>query len=45
MKVTIFNQEAWEQKLLQFLAISRLPFQLVEHPEFHQLINLARLAL
>lgn len=32
------------EKLLTFLAVSRLPFQLVEHPEFHGLLEMARLA-
>lgn len=33
------------EKLLTFLAVSRLPFQLVEHPEFHGLLEMAQLAL
>ena len=40
----VFTQEAWEEKIIKFLTISRLPFQLIEHPEFHGLIEMARLA-
>ncbi|EED14180.1 conserved hypothetical protein [Talaromyces stipitatus ATCC 10500] len=40
----VFTQEVWERKLLRLLAISRLPFQFIEHPEFHEVISLSRLA-
>jgi hypothetical protein len=39
-----FTQEAWEEKLLTFLTVARLPFQLIEHPEFHNLIQMAQSA-
>ncbi|KAJ5316477.1 hypothetical protein N7476_006784 [Penicillium atrosanguineum] len=39
-----FTQEAWEEKLLTFLTVSRLPFRLIEHPEFHYLIQIAQCA-
>jgi hypothetical protein len=39
-----FTQEAWEEKLLTFLTVARLPFRLVEHPEFHSLIRMAQCA-
>ncbi|CEO59598.1 hypothetical protein PMG11_04270 [Penicillium brasilianum] len=34
-----FSQEAWEDKLLQFITINRLPFNLVKHPTFRDLIS------
>jgi hypothetical protein len=34
-----FSQQAWEDKVLQFIAINRLPFNLVEHPTFRDLIS------
>lgn len=39
-----FTQEVWEHKLLKLLTISRLPFQFIEHPEFHDVISYARCA-
>ncbi|KAJ5853100.1 hypothetical protein N7534_005643 [Penicillium rubens] len=39
-----FSQERWEQGLLTFIADTRLPFQLVEHPAFHKLIQQAQSA-
>jgi hypothetical protein len=43
-RATTFTQEAWEQKLLQLLTLSRLPFQFIEHPQFREIISFARLA-
>lgn len=40
----VFSQEVWEQNLLKLLTVSRLPFQFIEHPEFHDVISFARLA-
>ncbi|KAJ5318395.1 hypothetical protein N7476_004815 [Penicillium atrosanguineum] len=40
----VFTQEAWEEKLLTFLRVARLPFRLIEHPEFHNLIKMAQSA-
>ncbi|KAJ5310940.1 uncharacterized protein N7443_003401 [Penicillium atrosanguineum] len=40
-----FSQEIWEEKLLTFLTVARLPFRLIEHPEFHRLIRIAQSAL
>ncbi|KAJ5316467.1 hypothetical protein N7476_006774 [Penicillium atrosanguineum] len=39
-----FSQEIWEEKLLTFLTVARLPFRLIEHPEFHRLIRIAQSA-
>ncbi|KAJ5557712.1 hypothetical protein N7513_003298 [Penicillium frequentans] len=39
-----FTQEAWEDKLLQFITINRLPFNLVEHPTFRDLVSLSQSA-
>lgn len=39
-----FSQEAWEEKLLTFLTVARLPFRLIEHHEFHSLIRMAQSA-
>lgn len=36
-----FTQEAWEANLLRFITDSRLPFQILEHPDFHHLIYMA----
>ncbi|KAF4200160.1 hypothetical protein CNMCM8927_003836 [Aspergillus lentulus] len=40
----VFTQEVWEHKLLKFLTISQLPFQFIERPDSHDVINFARLA-
>lgn len=42
--VAEFSQESWEQALLTFIADTRLPFQLVEHPAFHKLVQHAQSA-
>ncbi|KAG0160396.1 hypothetical protein PDIDSM_7924 [Penicillium digitatum] len=34
-----FLQEDWEEDLLQFLTLNRLPFHLIEHPSFKRIIN------
>lgn len=39
-----FSQWAWEQQLLRFITITRLPFNLIEHPQFHNLIRMAQSA-
>ncbi|KAG0157822.1 hypothetical protein PDIDSM_5332, partial [Penicillium digitatum] len=36
-----FLQEDWEEDLLQFLTLNRLPFHLIEHPSFKRIINKA----
>jgi hypothetical protein len=41
---SLFTQELWEEQLVSFIAVSQLPFQLVEHPQFRSLIKLAQLA-
>lgn len=40
----VFDQGVWEHKLLKLLTTSCLPFQFVEHPEFHDVISYARCA-
>jgi hypothetical protein len=40
----VFTQAGWEERILEFIATSRLPFQLIEHPNFYGLIQMARLA-
>ena len=40
----MFTQAGWEERILEFIATSRLPFQLIEHPNFYGLIQMARLA-
>ncbi|KAF7174372.1 hypothetical protein CNMCM6106_008623 [Aspergillus hiratsukae] len=40
----VFSQQAWEEKLLTFITKAKLPFQLIEHSEFQELIEFARLA-
>lgn len=40
----MFSQDAWEQELLTFLTVARLPFRLIEHPKFHHLIQMAQSA-
>ncbi|OQD75278.1 hypothetical protein PENANT_c155G02862 [Penicillium antarcticum] len=42
--VASFEPEVWEQKLLTLLAVSRLPFRFIDHPEFHNVIHYARLS-
>jgi hypothetical protein len=37
-----FSQEVWEEEILSFLSLNRLPFHLVEHPKFQSLIQMAR---
>ncbi|KAJ6001218.1 hypothetical protein N7481_001627 [Penicillium waksmanii] len=39
-----FTQQAWIERVITFMTASRLPFQLVEHPQFRALIEMARLA-
>ncbi|CAP87215.1 hypothetical protein PCH_Pc24g03070 [Penicillium rubens Wisconsin 54-1255] len=39
-----FTQQTWEQKILNLITVSHLPFLFVEHQEFHDLISYARLA-
>ncbi|KAJ5355559.1 uncharacterized protein N7496_012771, partial [Penicillium cataractarum] len=39
-----FTPQAWMERLITFIAASRLPFQLIEHPEFRALLEMARLA-
>ncbi|KAJ5666469.1 uncharacterized protein N7477_008917, partial [Penicillium maclennaniae] len=41
---TPFSQESWEEDLLQFLTLNRLPLHLIEHPSFHRIISRARCA-
>ncbi|KAJ5740168.1 hypothetical protein N7493_000040 [Penicillium malachiteum] len=36
-----FTQLGWEEEILQFLTINRLPFHLIEHPTFHSLVHKA----
>lgn len=43
-KSAVFTQSDWEHKLTRLLAVSRLPFQFIEHPEFHDVIHFSRLA-
>jgi len=40
----IFNQAAWEEQLLTFLTVARLPFRLIEQPKFHSIIRMAQSA-
>ncbi|QKX61420.1 uncharacterized protein TRUGW13939_08568 [Talaromyces rugulosus] len=40
-----FLQEDWEDDILQFLTLNRLPFHLIEHPSFKRIIYKARSAL
>ena len=40
----MFNQNIWEQKLLNLVTVSHLPFLFLEHQEFYDLISYARLA-
>ncbi|KAJ5379648.1 uncharacterized protein N7496_002076 [Penicillium cataractarum] len=39
-----FTHQAWIEGVISFITALRLPFQLVEHPQFHALIKIARLA-
>ncbi|OGE48028.1 hypothetical protein PENARI_c033G10472 [Penicillium arizonense] len=39
-----FSQEGWEDDLLQFITINRLPFHLIEHRIFQSLISRAHSA-
>jgi hypothetical protein len=39
-----FSQWSGEEQLLRFLTVTRLPFNLVEHPQFHNLIRMAQSA-
>ncbi|OQD74460.1 hypothetical protein PENANT_c174G02644 [Penicillium antarcticum] len=39
-----FTQQIWEQKILNLITVSHLPFLFVEHQEFHDLLSYARLA-
>jgi hypothetical protein len=41
---TPFSQESWEEDLLQFLTLNRLPLHLIEHPSLRRLISRARCA-
>jgi hypothetical protein len=44
MAISQFSQWSWEEQLLRFLTVTRLPFNLVEHPQFHNLIRMAQSA-
>ncbi|KAJ6096882.1 hypothetical protein N7486_007628 [Penicillium sp. IBT 16267x] len=39
-----FTQRIWEQKILNLITTSQLPFRFLEHQEFHDLLSYARLA-
>jgi len=39
----VFTPDLWMEKLLNFITIARLPFRIVEHPEFKDLVELAQL--
>ncbi|EEA25085.1 hypothetical protein PMAA_062120 [Talaromyces marneffei ATCC 18224] len=39
----VFSQQVWEEKLLTFITRAKLPFQLIEHSKFQELIEFARL--
>ncbi|KAJ5767427.1 hypothetical protein N7533_000010, partial [Penicillium manginii] len=39
-----FTQQIWEQKILNLITVSHLPFLFVEHQEFHDLLSYTRLA-
>ncbi|RAQ55326.1 hypothetical protein AFGD_012605 [Aspergillus flavus] len=39
-----FSQQGWEETILSFLSLNRLPFTLIEHPTFIRLIKMARSA-
>ncbi|OQD70675.1 hypothetical protein PENANT_c251G09817 [Penicillium antarcticum] len=41
---TAFSHEAWVERIITFITSLQLPFQLVEHPQFRALIEMARLA-
>jgi hypothetical protein len=41
--VAQFSQEIWEEEILFFLSINRLPFNLIEHPQIQSLIQMARI--
>ncbi|KAJ5249580.1 hypothetical protein N7524_011896 [Penicillium chrysogenum] len=43
-RTCLFTQELWEEQLISFIAVSRLPFQLVEHSQFRSLVKMAQLA-
>ncbi|KAJ5527907.1 hypothetical protein N7513_012066 [Penicillium frequentans] len=32
--IASFSQEAWEEEILSFLSLNRLPFRLIKHPKF-----------
>ncbi|KAJ5316463.1 hypothetical protein N7476_006770, partial [Penicillium atrosanguineum] len=40
----VFDQNTWEQKLLNLVTVSHLPFLFLEYQEFQNLISYARLA-
>jgi len=40
-----FFSDYWEEDILQFLTLNRLPFHLIEHPLFKRIIYNARSAL
>lgn len=40
----MFSQDIWEQKLLNLITVSHLPFLFLEHQEFAHVIKYARLA-
>lgn len=40
----MFSQDIWEQKLLNLITVSHLPFLFLEHQEFADVIKYARLA-
>ncbi|KAJ6038667.1 hypothetical protein N7460_007384 [Penicillium canescens] len=39
-----FTQRTWEQKILNLITTSQLPFRFLEHQEFHDILSYARLA-
>jgi hypothetical protein len=39
-----FTTDGWYKVLLRFISRSKLPFRIVEHPDFHEVINYARLS-
>jgi hypothetical protein len=40
-----FSQEAWEEEILQYITVTRLPFHHIEHPKFLSLVRMAQSAL
>jgi hypothetical protein len=40
----VFNQDIFENKILEFITTTRLPFRIVEHPKFKDLLSFTQLA-